>query len=305
MGYLLLLFIAFLFSFAGTYVRLIRPYFDSTIITFFRFLVGVLWLVGLRLAVKKNLRFNKGGITRKILLWALIGGLAKWGAYLLENYGLSHGATYGNIVVQPAQIIAVAFISAAFLKEKLTLSKWAGIFLCITGVLVLSLNGMSITTYLHTGGFLTLLYVLSGFCGGIHFLSQKMLVDDIDSMDGNLLTFLIAGAFALIPVAGPIAKGALNVRPDLLCIFAIIMFGFNTGIGFYLNSYAVKMVPFYIVPVLHSLLVFFALGWSILFFHEKITVHVIAGTVIFVIGIIMIQTGNMRHEPAAAETQSR
>ena len=41
MGYLYLLCVALMFSFGGTFVRLIKPYYSSSYITWFRFLMGV------------------------------------------------------------------------------------------------------------------------------------------------------------------------------------------------------------------------------------------------------------------------
>ena len=53
MGYVYLLCVALLFSFGGTCVKLISPYFDAGYITFFRFAVGVLFLLLLK-AVKRQ-----------------------------------------------------------------------------------------------------------------------------------------------------------------------------------------------------------------------------------------------------------
>ena len=45
MGYLYLLCVALMFSFGGTCVKLIKPYFGPSYITCFRFLVGVVFLL--------------------------------------------------------------------------------------------------------------------------------------------------------------------------------------------------------------------------------------------------------------------
>ena len=49
MGYLYLLCVALMFSFGGTCVKLIKPYFGPSYITCFRFLVGVVFIILLRL----------------------------------------------------------------------------------------------------------------------------------------------------------------------------------------------------------------------------------------------------------------
>ena len=58
------------------------------------------------------------------------------------------------------------------------------------------------------------------------------------------------------------------------------------------------MIPFQMVAVLQSTMVFFALAWGILFFHEAVTVWIITGTVMFVLGIILMQR---KQTPAQAE----
>ena len=67
------------------------------------------------------------------------------------------------------------------------------------------------------------------------------------------------------------------------------MFGFITGIGFYLNARAILLVPFYMVPILQSTMVIFAILWGVLFFHEKISIYIVAGTMTFMAGLIGLQ----------------
>ncbi len=101
----------------------------------------------------------------------------------------------------------------------------------------------------------------------------------------------MAAALALL---FPAARGELlpKAAPDFACIAAVIWYGFVTGIGFYLNAKAIPLVPFRMVALLQSTMVFFALAWGILFFHEPVSVWIISGTVLFVIGIAVMQRGD-------------
>ena len=292
MGYLYLFIVAIMFSFGGTWVKLIQPYFNSTFITFFRFVIGVLWLLLLKSVIQHSVRVDRKACTKYVLLWAFIGGAAKWLAYLCENYGLSHGNSYGNIVLQPAQMVFVTFASVFLFKEKLTGRKWFGIFLCLSGVLFISWNGRPLSDFLGSNALLMILYLFSGAMAGLHIISQKMTADRINMLDGNLLTFLISAALAFLPVfpqipeAVPVSHG---LKSNLLLILALVMFGCNTGLGFYLNAKAIKLVPLYIVPIIQSTMVFFSILWGILFFHESITGYTVGGTLLFVIGILIVQ----------------
>ncbi len=291
MGYLYLLMVAFLFSFGGTYVKLISPYFSSECITFFRFVVGVGFL--LLLKVVKNRGFSRisfGPAKKQVCFWILAGALGKWFSYLSENYALSHGSSYGNIVAQPVQTVFITAIGVLVFHDKMTPRKLFCIFLCICGVLSISLNGRPLTVFYQDGLFLTMLFVLTGIFGSIHVLSQKMIADKMNIIDSNLSIFFIASLFSSLPVLPAVADGSLlGVRPDLACIFAIIMFGFNTGIGFYINAKAIPLVPFYMVSVIQSMMAIFAILWGVLFFHETITIYIIGGTLCFLIGLIGLQ----------------
>ena len=55
MGYFYLLCVALLFSFGGTCVKLISPYFNAGFITFFRFVVGVFFLLLLYTLLRASL----------------------------------------------------------------------------------------------------------------------------------------------------------------------------------------------------------------------------------------------------------
>lgn len=290
MGYLYLFCVAMMFSFGGTCVKLISPYFSAAYITFFRFLFGVMWLFLLKLALRQKSRADFKRMAMAAAGWILFGAFSKWMAYLTENYALSHGPSYGNIVTQPAQTTFLAIISVLMFKEKLPPRKIFCIFLCICGVLCISLNGRSLNAFFQENLLLTGLFILSGICAGCHVLAQKMIADRMDIIDSNLSIFAIAAVMAAVPLAGPVSSGELaGIHPDLPCILAILAFGFITGIGFYLNAKAIPLVPFYMVPVIQSTMAIFAILWGVLFFHEKITVWIIGGTFTFIAGIIGLQ----------------
>ncbi len=295
MGYLYLFCVALMFSFGGTCVKLISPYFGPGYITFFRFAVGVLCLLLLKAALRQRFRRDMGTALKMLGGWILFGAVSKWLAYLTENYALSHGPSYGNIVTQPAQTIFLTLASVLLFKEKLPFRKVLCILLCMSGVLCISWNGRSLDAFFQENVLLTGLFILSGMCAGCHVLSQKMIADRMDIIDSNLSIFAVSAVLAAVPLAPSVAGGALaGLRPDLPCILAILAFGSITGIGFYLNAKAIPMVPFYMVPIIQSTMAIFAILWGVLFFHEKITLYIIGGTMMFMVGLIGLQMKTAR-----------
>lgn len=296
MGYVYLLCVAMMFSFGGTCVKLISPYFGPGYITFFRFLFGVLWLLGLKLVLRQSFPKHPWAVMRLVGGWILMGAVGKWLAYLTENYALSHGPSYGNIVTQPAQTIFLTLSSVFLFKEKLPARKIACIILCMCGVLCISWNGRSLSSFFQENVLLTGLFIFSGMCAGCHVLSQKMIADRMDIIDSNLAIFAVSGILAGIPLIPSAASGQLaGVHPAVSCILAILAFGFITGIGFYLNAKAIPLVPFYMVPVVQSTMAIFAILWGMLFFHEKITIYIIGGTAMFILGLIGLQMKGETH----------
>lgn len=303
MGYLYLLCVALMFSFGGTCVRLISPFFGPAYITFFRFAVGVFFLLLLK-AVKRQ-PFQKGFLSTARLAagWIFFGAIAKWVAYLTENYALSHGPSYGNIVTQPAQTVFLTLSSVLLFKEKLPPRKLFCIFLCMAGVLCISWNGRPLNVFFQENILLTGLFILSGFCAGCHVLSQKMIADQMDIIDSNLSIFAVSAVLAALPLIPGAAGGELSgIRPDLGCAAGILIFGFITGIGFYLNARAILLVPFYMVPVIQSTMAIFAILWGVLFFHEKISIYIVGGTITFILGLIGLQIkGHNKKRPETPE----
>lgn len=290
MGYLYLFCVALMFSFGGTCVKLISPFFGPGYITFFRFAVGVLCLLLLKATLRQRFPSNLKGAYKLVGGWILFGAAAKWLAYLTENYALSHGPSYGNIVTQPAQTIFLTLASVLLFREKLSFRKVFCILLCMSGVLCISWNGRSLDAFFKENVLLTALFILSGMCAGCHVLSQKMIADRMDIIDSNLSIFAVSAVLASVPLLPSAAGGALSgLHPNLPCILAILAFGAITGIGFYLNAKAIPLVPFYMVPIIQSTMAIFAILWGVLFFHEKITLYIIGGTGMFLVGLIGLQ----------------
>lgn len=171
MGYVYLLCVALMFSFGGTCVKLISPYFNASWITFFRFFIGVVWLLILKCILRQPFQKNLKQALLSCWKWILFGAFIKWMAYLTENYALSHGLSYGNIVTQPAQTLFLTLVSVLCFKEKLSPRKGFCIFLCIGGVLCISLNGRPLDVFFKENLLFTGLFILSGICAGCHVLS--------------------------------------------------------------------------------------------------------------------------------------
>lgn len=278
MGYLYLIFVSIVFSFGGALVKTASVMVNSTYISFMRFFVGAMFLL-LFLTLRKNkiqLRFY----------WPVfLGAACKCLNYMTENYCLENGFSFGNILVWPVQCIAALAFSIFLFNEKPQLRKIIGVFLCIAGVVVISLNGKPVSSFGGENLLFTVLYIFSGIGASGFTIAQKLLIDRMDSANMNLSMFIIAAFItaAPIPFTAEIYTGF-----QLPAFLALVAFGLVTGVGFLVVAEAMKTVPLFMVTIIQCTTVPLTLLWGILFYHEPVTAWIIAGTAVFLIGMLAV-----------------
>jgi len=280
MGVIMVLIASLMWSFVGVLVKQASTMVGSTTITLSRFLFGAIFL-GLFLYIrdkKINFKYNSK--------WIWFAALAKSINYIFENIGISLGYAYSNILVLPIQGLFLVLISALYLKEKVSLRKWISALICLFGVFIVSWNGLPLKVLFERNIFITLLFVISGIGAGAFIFGQKMLIDSMESAHMNFSVFLLSTIIVAVPVPFTFEFNGFGILP----LLALIFLGLITGLSFYIYANALKKVPFLIAAIISNTSVLFTLLWSYLFYREPITPYIIAGTFMFVIGIILLNT---------------
>ena len=234
MGYVYLMMVALFFSFGGTCVKMIKPYFDPSMITFMRFFVGVLWLLLLKAVKHQSFRSDFRASLRSHWKWLIFGALSKFASYMAENTALSIGVSYGNM-------------GATVLHEAMNRYKWSGVVLCVSGILLISWNGLSLDAFLGQNLALTLLYVLAGIGAGLFIFAQKKVADHFDILDSNLCMFAMAAAVSFLV---PVSQSSVipSAMPDVRCFIAILFFVPDGGSsaeyhGLFLSGLGYPLLP--------------------------------------------------------------
>ena len=292
MGYLYLLLQALIFSFGGILIKLTSASFSPFMVSFLRFALGVLLLLLIQL-----IRGGKPQI-RLADRMILFGGLAKALHYLGENYGVMHGFSYGNVVIWPVQTVVILLISTLILKEKVTRRAIAGAFLCVSGIVLLTWNGMPPKQFIGGQGLLLIAFVLAGIGASLFSVAQKKLLNKMDTVSLNNSMFII-GSFCtagILPATGGAVSGM-----RLSAVAAMLALGVITGTGFLLQAEALKTVPIFTATVVQSSTVLLSLLWAAILYRETISGYAIAGTLLFLAGIICV---NLRAQ-GAQTTQSK
>nr|WP_285855672.1 DMT family transporter [Paenibacillus camelliae] len=267
-------------SFVGVLVKTGATMVDSAIITFARFFFGVVFL-GLYLYIRNgkiNLRLG--------LKWIWIGAIGKALNYIFENIAIHIGYSYGNILVQPVQTVVLLLAAALLFKDKITKRSWVAAVLCIIGVIIVGWNGVPLHELLNGGGITTILFILAGIGAAVHVLSQRMLIQTMDNGNMNVSIFIISTCLVTLPIpfqsegfVGPVTVWAWG---------ALLLLGLITGFSFLWSAEAIKRVPFTIVALAGNCTVLFTILWSYLFFNDPITIYVLAGTFVFVAGLLLL-----------------
>jgi drug/metabolite transporter (DMT)-like permease len=102
----------------------------------------------------------------------------------------------------------------------------------------------------------------------------------------NLSMFLV-GALVCLPslfFSGPIITG--SVTP--LAILGLSHLGGVTAIGFLLQALAMRKLSALVATIIQSFMAILTVLWSAVLFKEPVTLWVIGGTIIFVIGILAV-----------------
>ena len=280
MAYFYVLLLTFLFSFGGIMIKSSGMMFSSFMISFLRFAIGVTLLLIIDLVKYKRIRisFSSGLI--------LLGGAAKAVNYLLENYGVMKGFSYGNVIVWPVQAIAALIAGALLFHEKMHLKNVIGAILCVTGISIVSLNGADLSGLAGGQAALLPVFIGAGIGAATFTICQKMLIDRIHTVESNLSMFLIGGAICLFPAVGSAdpVRGPVSMQ----ALIAVFTLGAITGIGFLLQAEALKKIPVFVVTMIQSSSVILTLLWAVLIYHEPVTRFIVAGTCLFLCGMLLI-----------------
>ncbi len=279
MGIILLLLSTLMWSFVSILVKAASFTVDSYTITFLRFFLGVIFLVLFIWMSKRKIKISWKS------KWIWYGALGKIVNYLFENFGVSIGFAYEQILITPFLTIFMLLFSIFYFKEKATFLSWISAVLCISGVFLISWNGLPLSKLLEFDLFLTFIFAISALGASFHFVSQKILIQKMDSADLNMSIFLWCSILTTIPLPSQFQwTGDINS----ITIIALIALGFITGTSFLIYAKALKQVSFLVAAILVNSSVLFTLFWSWLFYKEPITIYVVVGSLLFLIGMSLL-----------------
>ncbi|MGF7429456.1 DMT family transporter [Thermoanaerobacterium thermosaccharolyticum] len=285
-GYFYLFLTVFFFStyevVGRTLTNLVNPY----QLNFVRFFIGGLILLPIAL---KNIKSKNICITwQDFLLLVLIGLTNVVFSMSFLQLGINMTSASLSAVIFSSNPLFVMIVASFVLGEKLNSTKIYGLILGIIGLVIVFYKQLNVGGN-HLVGIILL--VLSSITYGIYTVIGKKFTVKYDSVVMNSFSFII-GSLMLLPILlynkYPVFNLPLKAIPQMLYLTVFV-----TGIAYYtyflglssVNTGVGSMV-FFAKPVLASII-------ASIFLSEKITIQLVIGTIVILIGIFIVQKDNI------------
>lgn len=245
--------------------------------------VAVLMIASYPLRKQMNKEYLIGGIWMGVTLFL---------SYLLQVIGLSMDTSPGkSAFLSTTYCVMVPFLHWFVTKER---PKWLHIlcvFLCLAGIGILSLQG---GWNMSMGDILT---VLSGVPCAFNIVISSIVCKEKNPL---LLTTIELGVVMILAWLCVFATDTFPTEFPLNTIGGIVYLGLiATALCLYLQSYGLKYAEASIGGMILSLEAVFGVIFSILIYHEKITLRMLAGFITVFFAVILSQyEGNKSIESA-------
>lgn len=241
-----------------------------------RFMLGAASLVPLILLTERNPSFNK-----KHIAGGIVAGLVLFVAASFQQVGIVYTTAGKAGFITGLYIIIVPFLSHFLLKHKIGVHIWAGAFLALIGLYLLSITGNFLLEkgdmYVFIGALFWAVHILV-----IGFFTRKM-----DSLLLSAIQFLVCSILSLIVGAStemPSLEGAIRAVIPLL--YGGVA---SVGIAYTLQVVAQKSAHSANASIILSMESLFAVmgGWMLL--SEHLSSRGMIGCVLMLAGMIISQ----------------
>lgn len=279
-GYLFLINTIVLFSTYEVVSKTIIGKVDPFQINFLRFFFGGILLFLFSL-IKGDIRISGKNLAVVVLLGVIN---VIFSMNFLQLSLNTPGAKASVVaVIFSSNPIFVAVFAALIDKERIHLYKIAGLIIGVTGIIVISINGLDIRGVNIKS---PLMAVVSAVLYGLYTVIGRKVSSRIGSLKMNSYSFL-AGSILLLPFLMFFNIPVMNF--DSSAVGQVIYLSvFVTGIAYLTYFKGLTFIGaskgslvFFLKPVLASI-------FAIIFLGEQITVNLVSGTALIIISILII-----------------
>ncbi len=249
--------------------------------------IPTLWILGIRFAGASVLmslfcikKFKQ--IDRSCLFCGLIMGLALYGGYVLQTFGLVHTTPGKNAFLTSAYCVLVPFLCWIFFKKRPDRYNVAAALLCIVGMAFVCLDG-GVSVGLGDG-----LTLLSGVFYALQIIILSQAVRKYGIAEMSMIQFAVAAMLCLI--SAPLDKPFPSDVPSSAWLSTAYLTLVCTGLCYAMQAYGQRYTPPQSASIILTLEAVFGTVFSIMLSYERLTLHVGIGFVIIFISIIVSET---------------
>ncbi len=217
------------------------------------------------------------------ILGCLITGFCLCLAYYVQTWGLSYTTPGKNAFLTAIYCAIVPFLSWLIDKQRVSWYHFLAAFICIIGIGLVSVENLSI----QIGDLLTL---FAGFLYAIHIMMTQHFSQNVDGK--AFTTFQFYGATIIAFILSAFFEDLSIIRSIQPAIFIQIFYlaFFATAITMLCQTLGQKYTNECYASLILSLESVFGVIFSVIFYHEVLTLKMFMGFTFIFISIIISQT---------------
>ncbi|MGI5976485.1 MAG: DMT family transporter [Candidatus Limivicinus sp.] len=251
--------------------------------------MGTLWILAVRfsfaaaffllIANKKLKNMSPHLVKGSVMMGACLAA-----AYIVQTYGLVYTTPGKNAFLSAAYCVMVPFLAWAVYKRKPDFQKIAAAVICFAGIGFVSLeNGFS---NVNIGDILTVcccvfyalqIVMMEQYIGE----GDSVSVSGIEFLSGAVICWILALIFEPAPVDVPASSWLSIAYMGIVC----------TGLAFFLQAWGMRYTPSSTASMLMTLEAVFGALFSVILYHENISVKLIIGFILIFAAVLLSELG--------------
>lgn len=234
----------------------------------------------------EDMRITAAGSGKRLLLAGICCGTVLAIAQNLQQIGI-HYTTVGKAGFITAMYIVLVPILGIFLKKRIGVFVWIGVFFAVAGLYLLNMTGSGGGLLGFSIGTSEIAVLLCALFFAIQIILVDHFLPTVDEVELAALQFLICGmvsGIAMLAVEHPSLSQILQAWLPILYAGA-----FSTGVGYTLQIIGQKGLSPTVSSLVMSLESVFAVLGGFLILHERLTAVELIGCGLMMIAIVLAQ----------------
>ena len=221
--------------------------------------------------------------------WIWVAGIGLGADFILYNYGVDRtAANVAGLVINIELLSTIAF-AVWILGERLNTRRVVGGAITVFGVLVVTLDGLSLSDITRSDRIIgNILVMLAGIAWSLFAVAQRRTT--LGSTLYQRLTPIFSVA-ALVTAPVMLRSGAWTVKPAIgPVLMFIVLATFGTSVVYWIYARAQQLVDVSVLSILLCAIPVFAVVFAYVLLHETLSLQLAVGGLIIIAGFILTAT---------------